>query len=64
LKKTREDFLADAAGKKVRSMNPAQLANYLYAVYLDGYTAGTSDRLDFNLKRAAARPGPSETRGE
>lgn len=64
MKKTREDFLADASGQKIRAMNPAQLASYLYAVYLEGYTAGTSDRLDDNLKRAAARPGPSETRGE
>ena len=46
--------------RKVKNMSVPTLNNYLYSIYLSGYTAGVSDKLAEKLK--AARPGPSETR--
>lgn len=59
--KSRNDMIDAETAHKVKNMSVPELNTYLYSVYLAGYTAGASDNLADKLK-AAARPGPKETR--
>ena len=59
--KVRKDMIDAETARKVKNMSVPELNTYLYSIYLAGYTAGASDKLADKLK-AAARPGPKETR--
>jgi len=47
--------------RQIKQMSVPQLTNYLYSIYLKGYTDGSSDRITRKLLEPR---GPSQTRSE
>lgn len=57
----KKDMIRAETARQIKQMSVPQLNNYLYTIYLKGYTDGSSDRITRKLQEL---PGPSEKRGE
>lgn len=59
--KAKKDMIRAETARQIKQMSVPQLTNYLYSIYLKGYTDGSSDRITRKLLEPR---GPSQTRSE